>query len=169
VHRVGAVDVGPQLDVEACRSPVLGAEVEVGTGDEGGADDGARVDPLGVAAAQVRVAPKSAEGLGFTGRGEGITALAARGIRAAELRIHLGPAICGDCYEVGPEVHAALGLSEPAEPCPVDLRAVILQRALELGLSQDRLSSSEHCTRCGGSPFFSHRAGDPERHGAAQL
>jgi YfiH family protein len=75
------------------------------------------------------------------------------------LYLHLGPAICGRCYEVGPEVHAALRLPTPTSPKPVDLRGVLAQRALALGLSEDRISCSDHCTRCGDSPFFSHRAG----------
>src|SRR5205814_4875919 len=36
-----------------------------------------------------------------------------------ELHVHLGPAICGRCYQVGPEVHRGLGLPEPAGPDPV--------------------------------------------------
>src|SRR5690606_18360795 len=41
--------------------------------------------------------------------------------RPEDLHVHLGPAICGGCYEVGPEVHRALGLPEPPAPAPVDL------------------------------------------------
>jgi YfiH family protein len=40
----------------------------------------------------------------------GIAALAAlRGSAAGGLQVHLGPAICGSCYEVGPEVLARFG------------------------------------------------------------
>lgn len=81
----------------------------------------------------------------------------------ATLRMHVGPAICGDCYEVGPEVHEALGLERPATNTPVDLRAVLATRARALGLGPDHITTSAHCTRCGDSPFFSHRGGDPER------
>jgi YfiH family protein len=79
------------------------------------------------------------------------------------LHMHLGPAICGRCYEVGPEVHRGLGLPEPAGPSPVDLRAVLTDRALRAGLRAEHVSSSSWCTRCGDSPFFSHRGGRPER------
>ncbi|HUP89669.1 MAG TPA: polyphenol oxidase family protein [Longimicrobiales bacterium] len=79
------------------------------------------------------------------------------------VRVHLGPSICGDCYEVGPEVHVALGLAEPPENTPVDLRAVLRQQCSQLGIADDAVTTSAWCTRCGDSPFFSHRAGHPER------
>lgn len=85
------------------------------------------------------------------------------GSAPADLFVHLGPAICGACYEVGPEVHLALGLEAPRDNRPVDLRAVAARRAVGLGVDPERISSSAHCTRCEGSPFFSHRAGCPER------
>jgi YfiH family protein len=83
--------------------------------------------------------------------------------RAADLHVHLGPSICGRCYEVGPEVHRGLGLTEPGAPEPVDLRAVIADRALAAGVREDRITASTWCTKCGDSPFFSHRGGRPER------
>ncbi len=84
-------------------------------------------------------------------------------VHPGRLHLHLGPAICGCCYEVGPEVHRALGLSEPPGPEPVDLRTVVAARARGLGLAAERITGSTHCTRCGDSPFFSHRAGCAER------
>lgn len=77
--------------------------------------------------------------------------------------VHLGPAICGDCYEVGPEVHTALGLPAPESNTPVDLRAVLARQCVELGIDAERITTSSWCTRCGDSPFYSHRAGHPER------
>ncbi|HEY8469511.1 MAG TPA: polyphenol oxidase family protein [Longimicrobiales bacterium] len=93
----------------------------------------------------------------------GVEALLAAGSRADTLHVHLGPAICGDCYEVGPEVHAALGLPEPAGPEPVDLRATLAARAVRLGIPPEHVTISEFCTRCGSAPFFSHRAGERGR------
>jgi polyphenol oxidase len=94
----------------------------------------------------------------------GLAVLAAQaGSDAAGLWLHCGPAICGACYEVGPEVFRALGEAAPAAPQPIDLRAHIGRRARALGLDADRISVSEHCTRCGGGAFFSHRAGCAER------
>lgn len=81
----------------------------------------------------------------------------------AGLFMHLGPAICGRCYEVGPEVHGALGLPVPGEAAKVDLRHVLVSRALAAGLDPERITASEHCTRCGEGPFFSHRGGARER------
>lgn len=89
--------------------------------------------------------------------------LAATESEPGDLHLHLGPAICGGCYEVGPEVHHALGLPAPAGPAAVDLRQVLAARALDAGLDAERITVSEHCTRCGGSPFFSHRGGARER------
>ena len=92
----------------------------------------------------------------------------ARGIKCmggflANTHVHLGPAICGDCYEVGPEVHTALGLDRPGAQTPVDLRAILAHQALELGIPEAQITTSALCTRCADSPFFSHRAGHPER------
>jgi YfiH family protein len=83
----------------------------------------------------------------------------------ARIWLHAGPAICGECYEVGPEVHRAVapGAAPPAGPAPVDLRASIRERARERGVDDERISLSAHCTRCGPGAFFSHRAGSPAR------
>lgn len=81
------------------------------------------------------------------------------GSSTADLHLHLGPAICGGCYEVGPEVYAALGLEPPAGNTPIDLRAIAARQALELGVAESKMTISAHCTRCQDSPFFSHRAG----------
>ncbi len=83
--------------------------------------------------------------------------------KVENLSVHCGPAICGKCYEVSPEVHGELGLKVPSAPTPVDLRAVIADQAKALGIPADNISASSLCTRCDNSLFFSHRAGDPER------
>lgn len=85
------------------------------------------------------------------------------GVSPGDLRCHLGPAICGECYEVGPEVHDALGLRTPPGPRPLDLRRILGRRAVAAGVREDRVSASRWCTLCGNSPFFSHRGGDAER------
>lgn len=95
---------------------------------------------------------------------EGVAALDRRlGIGASDLHMHLGPSICGGCYEVSPEVHAALGLPVPAGPTPVDLRTVLARRGRTLGVPEERISRSSHCTRLGPGAFFSHRGGDSGR------
>jgi hypothetical protein len=94
------------------------------------------------------------------------------GIGCGEVEIHLGPAICGECYEVGPEVHRALGLPEPHRNTPVDVRAVLGRRCVDAGVPAAAVTSSRWCTRCGldgatsaadAPRFFSHRGGDAER------
>jgi YfiH family protein len=96
----------------------------------------------------------------------GVSALVQLGSDPAELVLHLGPSICGSCYEVGPEVFEALGAPAPAAPTPIDLRAALVERALAAGVPAGRVTVSAHCTRCetrGGEAFHSHRGGDPER------
>jgi polyphenol oxidase len=101
---------------------------------------------------------------GWRGAASGILAagLARLGSSAARLRVHLGPAICGQCYEVGPEVHQALGLPPPPSPAPVDVRAALARQAVAAGIAPDHVTVSGHCTRCGPG-FYSHRAGSAER------
>lgn len=62
--------------------------------------------------------------------------------------VHLGPSICGACYEVGPEVHEALGEPVPPGPTPVDLRTNLARRAVAAGVPQDQITISELCTLC---------------------
>ncbi len=85
------------------------------------------------------------------------------GTRPEDVWVHLGPSICGVCYEVGPEVHAALGQPTPDGPEPVDLKAALACRAGAAGVRPDRLTASGHCTLCGDAGLFSHRGGDPQR------
>jgi YfiH family protein len=80
------------------------------------------------------------------------------GARVPDLYVHLGPAICGRCYEVGPEVPRALGLQ--GDPHRVDLRAVLRDRAASFGVSPDRITRSSWCTRCDRDRLYSHRGGD---------
>ena len=97
----------------------------------------------------------------------GIEALAHRGVPTRELRVHLGPAICGGCYEVSPEVYAQLTRRSVAKPTTVDLRALIVDHARAAGVTH--LSTSPLCTRCNNDRLFSHRAGDEGRQVAVLL
>ena len=91
----------------------------------------------------------------------GIAALAKRGVPVAELWVHLGPSICGNCYEVSPDVYAKLTSRSAAEPSCVDLRAVIADHAHAAGVK--RITTSPLCTRCDNGRLYSHRSGDEGR------
>ncbi|MDX1647862.1 MAG: polyphenol oxidase family protein [Longimicrobiales bacterium] len=103
---------------------------------------------------------------GWRGASSGILAeglaTMARGFATdvADVHVHLGPAICGRCYEVGPEVFGAFGLPAPRHAAPIDVRAWLAGAAVELGVDREKVSVSRHCTRCTGSRLFSHRNGD---------
>lgn len=90
-----------------------------------------------------------------------IRQLDALGLRADDLRLHCGPAICGRCYEVSPEVYGRLTGQLTDRPTTVDLRAIIAAHAHVLGVRE--ISISALCTRCDNDRFYSHRAGDAGR------
>ncbi len=94
----------------------------------------------------------------------GLQGLEDLGGRREKVVVHVGPSICGDCYEVGPEVHVELGLPEPEGSEPVDLRAMLREQASGLGISGERFSASNRCTRCPPQAgLFSHRRGHSGR------
>ncbi len=82
------------------------------------------------------------------------------------LLVHLGPAICGACYEVGPEVFGELGLEVPAQAAPVDLRDALARQARAAGVPPESITISGLCTLCGDGNLFSHRGGRSERQAA---
>ncbi|MDX1579142.1 MAG: polyphenol oxidase family protein [Gemmatimonadota bacterium] len=77
------------------------------------------------------------------------------GAGGPEMLLHLGPAICGPCYEVDEPVLEALGL--PGDRARVDLRGLLVRQALEAGFSRERISTSALCTRCGPAGLHSYR------------
>ncbi|MBW7933237.1 MAG: polyphenol oxidase family protein [Gemmatimonadaceae bacterium] len=91
----------------------------------------------------------------------GIQVLKAMGCHPRDLIVHLGPAICGSCYEVGPDVYAQLMRRTVDRPATVDLRALLADQARLAGAKQ--VETSPWCTRCHRDRFFSHRAGDGGR------
>lgn len=103
---------------------------------------------------------------GWRGTAGNILAVAVRrladaGCRADALRVLVGPAICGECYEVSPDVHERLTGVAVERPTPVDLRAVIAGQARALGVRDVRAAAL--CTRCDNHLLYSHRAGDAGR------
>lgn len=96
----------------------------------------------------------------------GVRAMEARfGAEPAGLHVHLGAGICGECYEVGPEVLRALG-REAGEggSARVDLRGELARRAVALGVTPGSVTRSGWCSRCDADHFHSHR-GTGERAG----
>jgi polyphenol oxidase len=91
----------------------------------------------------------------------GFDALAGMGYPADECVVHLGPSICGACYEVGPEVLSAVYGIPAAGKGQLDVREVLHEQAWRRGVNQ--ISASVACTRCHADRFFSHRGGDPGR------
>lgn len=87
--------------------------------------------------------------------------LAAVGCAAGDLRVLLGPSICGRCYEVSPEVYGRLTGRAVERPTPVSLHAVIADQARALGVGA--VHATALCTRCDNDRLFSHRAGDAGR------
>lgn len=73
--------------------------------------------------------------------------------KTSEIVMHCGVGICGECYEVGPEVASRFGLSGTVS---LDLRAALVQQARGIGIEE--ISVSPWCSAEGRERFFSHRA-----------
>lgn len=73
----------------------------------------------------------------------------------ADIAMHCGVSICGDCYEVGPEVLSALKAVAGTRAGSVDLRAELVRRAEALGLR--RVTRSTWCSAHHADNFHSHR------------
>jgi YfiH family protein len=103
---------------------------------------------------------------GWRGIAGGILAVALRDLRAAgfspaDLAMHLGPAICGDCYEVSPDVFNTLTGRTVERPSTIDLRGLLSDQARAEGVRT--IAVSPFCTLCHQGRFFSHRGGDVGR------
>lgn len=92
---------------------------------------------------------------------QAIRVLGRAGLAPDELYVHIGPAICGRCYEVSADIRARLTGETSNRPGNVDIRSLIADQARDAGVN--RISVSSSCTRCENSAFFSHRAGDTGR------
>ncbi len=91
----------------------------------------------------------------------GMTALAALGFPADECEVWLGPAICGRCYEVGPEVLTAMYGTSFTSKGYLDVRAVLADQATAHRVA--RVTTADGCSRCDADRYFSHRGGDSGR------
>jgi YfiH family protein len=90
--------------------------------------------------------------------GRGIDRLRkATGVSHANLVMHCGIGICGDCYEVGSEVVTGCGAAvEGPGPWHLDLRTILMEQARDAGLS--RVTTSSWCSAHHRRDFYSHRA-----------
>ncbi|MDR2606413.1 MAG: peptidoglycan editing factor PgeF [Oscillospiraceae bacterium] len=85
------------------------------------------------------------------------------GSKPANLRAFIGPAICGECYEVGGEVSAAVSATlqdkgaaaVPGKPLNIDLKAAVAQQLTEAGVTE--ISVHPDCTKCNPDKYWSHR------------
>ena len=97
------------------------------------------------------------------------------GTEPADVIACIGPSICQDCFEVGPEVAAefAAGFAEqyhndlfyqkPDGKYQVDLwraNQIVLREA---GIPANQIHTTDICTRCNPSHLFSHRIMGTER------
>ncbi|MBA2626687.1 MAG: polyphenol oxidase family protein [Gemmatimonadales bacterium] len=88
----------------------------------------------------------------------GVELLHARiGATPADIIMHAGVGICGDCYEVGSEVVRGVGLTADGPgPWHVDLRERLSAEAAVLGLAA--CTTSAWCSAHDTGRFYSHRA-----------
>jgi YfiH family protein len=97
---------------------------------------------------------------GWRGTAQAIAAVAVQslverlGSRPRDLLAAIGPGICADCYEVGPEVAIQFGLTGRAK---LDLAENNRRQLIEAGLDPARIFSGTPCTCCRPSEFHSWR------------
>ncbi len=96
--------------------------------------------------------------------GEAVRALTQAGADPRRLMAAIGPAACGKCFEVGPEVaeqFAALGSADALTPSGdrsrLDIPKVCAAQLRNAGVNPDNIHQSELCTMHEEGLFFSHR------------
>jgi len=85
---------------------------------------------------------------------------AAAGTEPDAVSIHLGPAIRGCCYQVGPDVAArfpAAAIRPAGEGLHLDLPTATRLRLLAAGASAEAIHDTGACTACEPDWYFSHR------------
>jgi YfiH family protein len=88
--------------------------------------------------------------------GRGLDQLKTASGSKADIVMHCGVGICGDCYEVGSEVMGGCGLpAGGAGPWHLDLRERLAEQAKTLGVTQVTVSS--WCSAHDRFTFYSHR------------
>lgn len=85
--------------------------------------------------------------------------------KPSDVLIAIGPAICGSCYEVGPEVADGVSRATGAgnylfvkgSKYHIDLRAANRQQALSFGVLNENIWIAPDCTHCLPEKYYSYR------------
>ena len=98
----------------------------------------------------------------------GIDAMEQLGAKRTDIRAALGPSIGPCCFEVdadlasrfASEIPGATRHARDGKPgkAYLDLRGIVRDQLLELGLSASAIENAGPCTRCAGDQYFSRRA-----------
>ena len=93
--------------------------------------------------------------------------MVACGASLSNIKVAMGPCICGDCFEVGHEVVAQFvenGFDSSQvilshyQPRPhIDLPQACRQSLIEIGIRDENIQLPTHCSRCNPQNFFSAR------------
>lgn len=93
--------------------------------------------------------------------------MVACGASLSNIKVAMGPCICGDCFEVGHEVVEQFvnnGFDSPQvilnqyQPRPhIDLPQACRQALIEIGIREENIQLPTHCSRCNPQKFFSAR------------
>ena len=95
------------------------------------------------------------------------------GSNPKDICVLIGPAICGDCYEVGANVYNKIMNNPHPNPLPegegkfkVDLKEINAKQLADIGI--EKIDICPYCTCCHNEYFFSHRKenGTTLRHSA---
>ena len=106
--------------------------------------------------------------------GNAIEKMKALGADVSKIKVAIGPAIDKCCFEVGVEVTEAVDklLNSDAsffyDECPngkymLDLRGVVRERFLQLGVLAENIEIVGDCTMCHPNTYFSHRYTNGQR------
>ncbi len=97
---------------------------------------------------------------------EAISKMLSLGANAMEIHAAIGPAIDKCCFEVGPEVidkidelvdNSSRFYNSCGEKYMLDLRGVVRERLIELGILADNIELVGECTFCNPDKYWSHR------------
>lgn len=96
-----------------------------------------------------------------------VTTMLECGASLLHIKVAMGPCICGDCFEVGHEVveqfvnngfDSSQVIVNHYQPRPhIDLPQACRQALIEIGIRDENIQLSTHCSRCNPQKFFSAR------------